>query len=871
MGTGGEHIQQATVDLIDEHTHVDLIDRQASATPIDEMVDGEGQIRSHWQSLVGSICSLPGDVMGERIERIHRHLEENGITRRAPIGTPGVAPPTAPWEFDLLPVILPAQEWEGLAQGLRQRATLIDAILRDLYGPQTLLADGSYPASLVLGNRRFLRAARHALKPGARFLHAYAADLARGPDGQWRVVADRLDAPAGSGFVLENRLVLARALPEIFRTAPVRRLRPFYELWQQALQAMAPAHNDNPRMVLLTPGPFSETYVEHASLARELNLILAEGADLTVRGDHVFLKTLSGLHPVDVLLRRIDSEYTDPLELRPDSALGASGIMQAIRNKTLAVGNAIGCGVLETPALAAFLPWLAQRLLRENLLLPSLPSWWCGTSGPREDGLRFLDNRLIRRTFPSSATEAFDPMAMDEMARNALLADIARRPHEFVVQEKPIPSTTPVWSNGRMEPRPLILRMFVIATADGSYTVLPGGFARVGTQEKFSGLEALSLAHGGISKDVWVLTAAEGDTVVPAPPPAPPLVLRRSAGELPSRVADNLYWLGRYAERADNAARLLRCCISRLAEGILGPRERTEVAILSSILAERGLLDRPVPEALVDGPVLMSALTRACSPGQALDELLVAVGRLLPGVRDRLSPDLLHVLGPRLDHARSKFPNGQRDLDGALDALDSLIIVLAALGGMVAENMTRHAGWRFLDMGRKLERAQFTSGILRGLAARTIPGPAEPGLRLALELCDSSITYRSRYRTVLQSHAVLDLVIADEGNPRSLAHQIGRLIDHLGKLPSPDGQPVAQMALRLAHAAMAVIWALELEFMSGNPAVVRRLDGDLFSAEQHLAGLNDAITRTFFSHIKALQTLGYSGIDTDSAAQGFAP
>jgi uncharacterized circularly permuted ATP-grasp superfamily protein/uncharacterized alpha-E superfamily protein len=840
------------------------------------MVDGKGGLRLHWQAAVGSICSLPNDLIQERRDRIHRHLLETGIAPRtaAKVSTAaGAHTTTAPWDFDVLPLILPAQEWEALALGLRQRARLIDAILRDLYGPQTVLSQGLYPPALIHANRRFLRAARNSLPPGARFLHAYAADLVRTPSGQWQVVNDRLDAPAGAGLVLENRLVLARSLPEVFRAAPVRRLRPFYELWQQSLQALAPAQADNPRMVLLTPGPYSQTYVEHAALARELNLVLAEGADLTVRGDRVYLKSLSGLHPVDVVLRRIDSEYADPLELRPDSALGVCGLLQAVRGSHVGMANALGCGVLETPALAAFLPQLCRHLLGEELALPSLPTWWCGTQGQREAGLAQRQGRLIRPTFPSSVTESLDLESLSQPHYQALMEKIRAHPGAYVVQEKPTPSTTPVWiDGGGMEARPLVLRMFLAsggAAGDGDYSVLPGGFARVSPSPTFEGLDAMALAHGGISKDVWVLADSDGDTVVPAPPPAAPLELRRSAGELPSRVADNLYWLGRYAERADNAARLLRATLGRLAEGVLGPRERTEVTILSALLTERFLLDRPVSAALADGPAVAQAIIGACGEGRALDQLLLSIGRLLPGVRDRLSPDLLHVLGPHLDKTRIALTNAPRSLDGALDSLESLIVVLAALGGMVSENMTRHAGWRFLDMGRKIERAQFTSTVLRGLASRTIPGPTEPGLRLALELCDSTITYRSRYRAALQTHAVLDLVVADQSNPRSLAHQVDRMLDHLGALRDPDGLAAAQTAVRLGHAAMAVLWGLEADLAS-DPTVVKRLDAILARADSHLAALNDAITRTFFSHVHTAQSLGY-GSSLPSAEEAPSP
>ncbi len=833
-------------------------DNRASM-PIDEMVDGNGGLRLHWQAAVGSICSLPTELLQERRDRIRRHLLETGIAPHSADKQNSHLPPTAPWEFDILPLILPAQEWEALAQGLRQRAQLIDRILCDIYGPQTLLTQGLYPPALVYANRRFLRAARHSLMPEQRFLHTYAADLVRTPSGQWQVVTDRLDAPAGAGLVLENRLVLARSLPEVFRAAPVRRLRPFFELWQQSLHAQAPGHADNPRMVLLSPGPYSQTYVEHAALARELNLVLAEGADLTIRGDRVFLKSLSGLHPVDVIMRRIDSEYADPLELRPDSALGACGMLQAVRDSKVSVANAIGCGVLETPALSAFLPQLCRHLLNEDLILPSLPSWWCGNQEQRQQGLSQRQGRLIRPAFPSSATDAIDPETLTEPLYAALLAKIDAAPAAYVVQEKPSPSTTPIWNKGAMEARPLVLRMFLAAAGAGNtdgYNVLPGGFARVSASETFEGLDAMSLTHGGISKDVWVLADSDSDMVVPAPPPSAPLELRRSAGELPSRVADNLYWLGRYAERADNAARLLRATLSRLAEGVLGPRERNEVIILTNLLSERFLLDRPVAAALADGPAVIQAVVRACSEGRALDHLLQSIGRLLPGVRDRLSPDLLHVLGPHLDKTRQRLTHAPRDLDGALESLDSLIIVLAALGGMVSENMTRHAGWRFLDMGRKIERAQFTSTILRGLAAHTSSGPAEPGLRLALELCDSTITYRSRYRAALQAPAVLDLVVADQSNPRSLAHQVDRLLDHLGALRDPEGLAAAQTAVRLGHAAMAVLWSLEIDLISDATAV-KRLDESLGRAESHLAALNEAITRTFFSHVHTAQSLGY--------------
>jgi len=801
----------------------------------DELASGQGAFRPHWRDLMATLGSLPPELIAERATRARAHFAEADEF----LAIYGRQPDHPTWSFDLLPMILPEAEWDILAAGLTQRARLLDLVLDDIYGEQRLIREGALPPYLVYANPEFLRPMRRPRAGGEQGrLHFYAADVVRVADGSWRIFADRTQAPAGIGYALRNRRVLARTFPEAFRAVPVRRLRPFVELWQSSLLDLGGRRRDDPRAVLLTPGPYNPAYFEHVYLARELGLTLARGADLTVRDAAVYLKTLDGLMPVDVIYRRVDGAWCDPLELREDSTLGLAGLIEAERSGNVVIVNLPGSAAIETPAFAPFLPALSRLLLGEPLKLPAVTTWWCGQSAPLAEVRDNLGRFLFRPVF------ATDPIPVDVTTlgpkeRKAFEADLLSHPERFVAIERVAHGLVPTLGEGGMAPQPVVLRVALVRSGD-DWVAMPGGVARVVAGDS---LYRGTLRHGGIAKDVWVLTTEEQDVYVPAAGRRSPAILR-ATGALQSRAADDLFWLGRYTERIDGGARLFRAAIGRLSGGGLGARDMAELQLLAQALSRNGWIESTVAHAPVDGSMFASGLTGVAADGGALRDALVAVRQLAFAVRDRLSLDMWQSLNHMLTDVRGALARGNRDADRLLDALDGLVRSIAAFGGLVAENMTRGSGWRFLEMGRRLERG---IGIARTIAGvlDVPPRRTDIGLRLALELCDSTITYRTRYPTEPRLGPALDLVLVDGSNPRALLFQLADLRQHLTLLATEgaERQQVEAMIVAIEHFPLADL-ETGRETVDAAPAVA--LLDDLVG---RLMTLSDLITRNFFSHI----------------------
>ncbi|MES1258508.1 MAG: circularly permuted type 2 ATP-grasp protein, partial [Acidobacteriota bacterium] len=522
----------------------------------DEMVADTGTIRPHWQPLVEALNQIGPGGLAERWQEGRRLIHDNGVTYNV-YGDPQST--ERPWPLDPLPLLLERTEWATIEAAIAQRAMLLNRVLQDLYGPQRLLKDGHLPAELVFGHPGFLRPCSGVTPPDNIWLHSYSADIARSPNGNWWVLADRTQAPSGSGYALENRLVSLRVLPDVFRAGNVQRLAPFFQAYKNTLRSLAPKR-ENPRIVLLTPGPFNETWFEHAFLARYLGFTLVEGGDLTVRDNFVYLKTLGGLLPVDVIVRRQDDTFCDPLELRGDSMLGIPGLVQAVWSGHVAVANALGSGLAESSGLAAFLPALSRHVLGEDLRMPNIATWWCG----EKNACLQVEQRLARLVLkPATPALDFEPIfgaRLGPRQRALMMEKIRANPGAYVAQEQVSLSTAPVARGGLLDPRHLVLRVFAVASG-GSYAVMPGGLTRLG-----SSLDSLvvSMQHGGGSKDSWVLAESPAPDFTLLRRAAGPLPVSRATFDLPSRVADNLYWLGRYLERFENAVRTVRVILPRL-------------------------------------------------------------------------------------------------------------------------------------------------------------------------------------------------------------------------------------------------------------------------------------------------------------------
>jgi len=808
----------------------------------DEMVSGEGRLRPHWQALLRSLGPLAPEVMDERWEEARRLLRQNGVTYNIHGDPQGME---RPWPLDMVPLIIPAEEWRVIEDGLVQRATLLNAVLADLYGPQTLLRDGLVPPAALYADPAFQRAVHGIPLPGGVHLHFYAADLARAADGRWWVLSDRTQAPSGSGYALENRAVLTRVLPDALRQCAVERLAPFFTAFRDALLALAPRAG-RPRLVLLTPGPYNETYFEHVYLARQLGITLVEGEDLTVRDRQVFLKTLSGLEPVHVILRRLDEDYADPLGLRADSSLGVAGLVEAVRAGTVVVANALGSGLMESPALRPFLPTICRHLTGRDLTLPDRPVWWCGQPEERRHVLANLDRLVVAPAHRAPGVEPVFGGALSAAARDELAARVERTPWAFVGQERPSLSTAPVWQDDRLQPRPLVLRVFLCATP-GGYVAMPGGLTRVSAE---AGRLAVSIQQGGGSKDTWVLaagrTAGAGHHARGTdhrPPDSRPAL----TGDLPSRVADGLYWFGRYAERCEGTVRLLRAAVCRLTDASQ-PGAAEELRVLLRLHAWMGMVphelasvaDSTTPRAL--RTALHAAVFDAAHPN-SLRANVQRLHRAAASVRDRLSLDLWRVVAQADRQCRP--PDGRVDAATLQLILDDVVTTLAALAGLEQESMPRGPGWRFLDMGRRMERAVHGIGLLRGV------GIAEPGrlagtemeaaLDVLLELAESVMTYRERHFGDVEPAAVLELLLADETNPRALAFQLAALHQHLFNLPrGPD----AGIGAALAIVASARATLKNPDTTSPGPA----LHGALEGLSGNLPEISNLLAHACFSH-----------------------
>lgn len=807
----------------------------------DEMAGPSSGPREHWLPFLESAQRLVADEWFARGEGVRRTLREQGVTYNVYGDAQGLE---RLWELDLMPMLLPPAEWKQIEQGLIQRTRLLNLILADFYGQRRLLREGALPTAMLLANPSFLRPCHGIRPPRGIHLFLHAVDLARSPDGQWWVLADRTQAPSGAGYALVNRIILSRILPEEFRGCHAQRLAPFFQVARDTLRSLAPQNKDQPNVVLLTPGPYNETYFEHAFLARYLGFPLVEGGDLTVRDCRVFIKTLEGLQPVDVILRRVDDTFCDPLELRAESYLGVPGLVEAVRAGSVAVANSLGSGAVETPAMMPFLPGLSRLLLGEELKLPSVATWWCGQPEEFSYVRDHLDELVLKRAFPSASGEPVFGLKLDERKKRAVVAEMRSSPNQFVGQEQVALSTAPVWVDGRLESRPMVLRAYICAAGD-SYVVLRGGLTRVSGSPHDP---VVSMQSGGGSKDTWV--AAEGDVSALTLLPPPTRIVRpeRTAAEVPSRVADNLFWLGRYAERLESTIRPLRSLVTRLT-GELGAEEIPERAALVEMLVWLDLLPSGFRAGVSQTELERELLLSIYQPQRlgSVREVLNRLRQIASSVRERFSSDTWRIFNKLQLDARSR--PGRLPMAEALTLLNTLLADLAAFSGMEMENMTRGHGWRFLAIGRRLERSVSLVGLLR--ASLLVRDGGGAVLEPVLEIADSVMTYRRCYFASPQLGSVLDLLLADETNPRALAFQLNALADHIAHLPY---DPVVRLPDRAAEHLAAVN---ELLRETGIKALVHgprdmdiiQIKSALESMSAHILALSDTLTHHYFSHV----------------------
>ncbi len=819
----------------------------------DEMRSDQGEVRPHWRYVLESLRTLGPAGIADRWREAARMIRDNGVTYNLNGDPQGMS---RPWELDLLPLLIRSEEWAVLERGLMQRAELFNLILQDLYGPRESIDRGLLPPELIDGCADYLLPCHGIECAGRRPLIHYAADLTRMPDGRWRVVGDRTQSPLGAGYALENRVVLSRVMPSLFRDSHVHRLAGFFRTMRRTLTRLAPGRDGHTRVVLLTPGPESEAYFEHAYLANYLGYTLVQGGDLSVRDGAVWLRTLGRLERIDAVLRRVNSEWCDPLELREDSVLGVPGLMQAVRAGNVVVANALGSGMLEHPGLVAFLPALCQHLLGEDLLLADIPTWWCGDPKSLAYVLEHLDGLVVKTDGQTAGERCLSPATMTGPAKDALVQAMRANPSDYVAQERVIPSTAPALIGQRLEPRPNVLRTFLIAEDEG-YAVMPGGLGQVALAADAS---VVSNLLGGLGKDAWVLASEpeRQESLLINRETQTPTVTQES--EVSSRVADNLFWIGRYAERAEGLVRLLRMTIFKLSERAEVLTAAPQASFMRSLLealthqtqafpgflgeGAEARLRNPVPEilALTADPARLGGLP------QTLQALVLAAY----SVRDRLSADTWRIVSDIEGRLANLTRNPPDQVGNALDELDPLVTSLVAFSGLTQENMTHNEGWHFLETGRRLERGTALAALLRSTLTPVAPEPDETTLiEAVLGVTDSTITYRRRYRAGTRVGALLDLVFQDEGNPRALAYQLVKLEGLVCEMPKSDLSPGRTPAEKLVLKSLTAVRLAEIDALAQpDPKTHRRraLERMLNALELELAAISDALTGQYFRH-----------------------
>jgi uncharacterized circularly permuted ATP-grasp superfamily protein/uncharacterized alpha-E superfamily protein len=835
---------------------------KASPGVHDELMDAAGQMRPHYRQIVGDLKGLGTEEFDRRWEAGKRLLRESGATYHVygdPLGT------ERPWQLDPIPYVISASDWLTLERGLVQRAQLLNLVLADCYGPQRLIRSGHLPPAVVFGQTGFLRPC-HGIKPaGDVFLHLYGVDLAKSPDGRWWVLSDRTQNPSGAGYALENRLVVSRILPETFREGHVQRLAGFYRALQLGFADLGSRRNDQPRVVILSPGPYNETYFEHAYLARYLGYTLVEGEDLTVRDDRVYLKTLSGLEPVDVVLRRVDDDFCDPLELRNESMLGVPGLVQALRAGNVVVANGLGSGAVQTPALMSFLPGLCRELLGQELLLPSVATWWCGQREAREHVEAKLDGLIVKPIAPMPGFEPTFGEGLSDARRAELVARIRFQPHLFVAQEAVTLSTAPSWNGSALVPMPVATRAFLVASK-GSYRLMPGGLTRVAADPTSP---RISMQRGGVSKDTWVLTDGPVESISLLQTAGGSGELQRVGHNLSSRIASSLFWMGRYVERAESTARIARAAVFRLtvesstaAPQLVGPL-LTPLIRLEQMTAP----EKKGSEAdwyLRAERELLRAILHRNNPG-SLGVCIGHIERIATLLRDRMSLDVWRVLGNLDEPFKACIGRGRVELAEILELLNQVILGLAGFRGLAMDNMTRAQGWRFLDMGLRIERAVYLCESLLGVLDAPDPGDTSL-LDALLEIGDSSLTYRSRYNLVPQLAAVFDLLLLDDLNPRSLLYQLITLQGHLEQLPAERNvAPVSPRQTLLLECLLSLRMVDPRELASQDIAPGEsRVAEVLRKTLVNLPALSDELAQAYFAHASMSRASDDASVQAES-------
>ncbi len=815
----------------------------------DELVDTQGNVRDNWSYFANRIEQISPDALVQRKQLLDKIIADNGITYNV-YSDQGE---TRRWIMDLLPLIFSKSDWINLEQGLQQRAELMNQIYQDLYGRQELIHEGQLPPYLVYANPAFLRPCA-SIEHSETSIHLYAADIARSPDGKWWILSDRIEAPSGLGYVMENRSLSSRVMPEFFRDDRVSSLRPFYDTYINSLKGLAPPDSETLSLALLTPGTANETYHDQSFLARNLGIPLIEGADLTVRDNTVYLKTLTGIKPLSVLLRRVDSEWCDPLELRNESMLGTPGLINALRQKTISVSNMPGSALMETVAFPAFLNSLCEYFRGEGLKIPSVATWWCGQPRELKYVIENINKLVIKRTFREKITPAIFGPTLSKDETDQLVQQIQKRPESFCAQEVVSKATAPVYSDSGIHSHHFLVRVY-LARTNGSYKLLPGGLARIAPSPESMNV---SMQHGGLSKDIWILDetgqkkrGAQSATLHGSIKLKPPQI------DLSSRTANNMLWLGRYVERVESLARQLRIILSKITQQFELETVHSLAPFISLLVTEEEyeeIYKIQDPAKLLD--TLDDMLRQYVWDPDCWNSLKAGfnhIHRIANSVKERLSVDTAQILS-YMENTEIIHDPGQSTLihERNIEALEDALDWLAAFYGMTAENMVRSPSWHFLMLGRRIERTfNLNSFLSECLKIGDIYN--ENTILYLLEYSDSTISYKNRYLNSFHPLAIIDLLMKDGMNPRSIQFNIDKIGEHIIALPGIDPKADLLSEVLISYNRLSNDFAFiepNTLFKDGELIEKDSLVSFLERQMDELEALSKSIEQQFFAHVK---------------------
>lgn len=840
--------------MVPNKEETELLDGYSqSKAAFDEMWTVEGRIRGHWQHLLKQIADLGGEELELRKLELQRLLRDHGVTYNI-YGSPQGARQL--WKLDPIPYVLPQENWAWIEGGLRQRAQLLNLLLRDLYGDRRVIRDGVLPMELIYTDRGFLRDCDQTTTGRQQQLLLYAADLSRGPDGNIWVVGDRTQAPSGWSYTMENRIAMARALPELFADNHVRKIATFFQQSRNALLQFAPGGNPEPRIVLLTPGSMNETYFEHAYLAALQGYTLVQGRDLMVKDDQVWLKTLGGLEKVDIIVRRVDDRYCDPLALRADSQLGVAGLLEVARAGNVCIANPLGSGVLENPGLMAFMPAICRYFLDEELRLPNLASWWCGQAKERNYVLENAAQLVIKNIDRRSGQRTVFGWELSRDELESLRARIRQCPYLYVAQEQAIFSSSPAFHERKLAPRHTVLRCFAFADTS-EYKVLPGGLARSAPE---AGNKHVSGQSGGISKDTWVLSGEPLKPVRFRQTHSRNLFQLKRLEDLPSGAAENMFWVGRYGKRILYVARLLRIVLRYRAE-IENFGDVSDLDIYRILLQALSHVTVTYP-----GFVGEKGRKNLERPDRELQSLMLdpkRVGSLAHAIRmwknganairDRWSIDTWRLFDQVEEDWEKLMNRSSFNILKLRSGLDRLVYNISALVSLTHGSMGHEEGRSLISIGMDLERGMLICSLLRATLGVRREAGIEPSLLETILLNNHSLTtYRHRYGHLLRLDRVLDLLLMDATYPQSMAFALQRLARELGRLPNaePTGRlRKDQKGILKAYTDLQLADPEELARVGEGAALRETLDELLASLREALSGVADAIIQQYFTHI----------------------